>query len=419
MDILVPIAATLFLAGFAAWVSVLALRELSALRAARLIARDERELLRQKILQIAEQRRREKEKAERTWDGFRKFVVARKEVEATDICSFYLEPHDQRPLPPFEPGQYLTFRLNIAGQTKSVIRCYSLSDAPDPARFRVTIKRVRAMGDLGKAGLASGFMHDQVEAGDILDVKAPAGHFVLKTDGDGPIVLIAGGIGLTPLFSMLNALVRANSERDIWLFYGVRHGAEHAMADTLRQIATENPNVRLHVCYSHPREELDVSGQHYHSSGFLSADLLKRTLPSHEGDFYLCGPPPMMQSMFAGLAAWGVAEKHIHFEAFGPASVKSHAAPATAAAVNSGHEIAFSKSGRTITWDGRSTLLEIAEANGIQIDAGCRAGNCGTCLTAVKRGDVSYSGTTPGMEVEAGSCLACIALPASSVVIEA
>ncbi len=121
-------------------------------------------------------------------------------METGDICSFYLEPHDRRPLPSFMPGQYLTFRLNIPGQAKPVIRCYSLSDGPKAEYFRVTIKKVGpppGKAD-GKPGLVSSHFHDQIEQGDIVDVKAPGGQFFLDPAEDTPAVLIGGGIGLTP-----------------------------------------------------------------------------------------------------------------------------------------------------------------------------------------------------------------------------
>ena len=134
METLVPAAAGLFLITLAAYLSTLAFREFAAARALRETVDMERRLLGERIAEIAERRRRELEKAERTWDGFRKFVVARKVMETKDVCSFYLEPHDRRPLPSFQPGQYLTFRIPVPGLPKPVVRCYSLSDAPNRAK---------------------------------------------------------------------------------------------------------------------------------------------------------------------------------------------------------------------------------------------------------------------------------------------
>jgi ferredoxin-NADP reductase len=422
MEILIPLSAAMFLAGLTAFVALLALRELKSTRLASATAAVEHLYLREQILELAERRKREQQKAERTWDGFRKFVVARKVLETSDICSFYLEPHDRRPLPAFQPGQYLTFRLNIPGQSKPVIRCYSLSDAPKPDYFRVTIKRIGPPPGKpdGKPGVGSSHFHDQIDEGDIVDVKAPAGQFFLDPGEQTPVVLIGGGIGLTPMMSMMNAIVAANAQRDVWFFYGLRHRGEHVMAEHLKQVAADNPNIQLHVCYSDPRPNEDRLNEHYRHAERVSIDLFKKVLPSNAANFYLCGPPPMMQSLVEGLLGWGVSQDHIHFEAFGPASVKSTtAAPATApgAAPAQAFEIAFARSEKRFMWDGRSTLLEMAEANGIRLDSGCRAGNCGTCITAIKQGKVSYP-KEPGTTVEAGSCLACVALPASNVVLD-
>jgi uncharacterized protein len=419
MEYLLALSSSAFLAGLTAYLVILSHRELAAVRLARASTVLERNLLREQISELAERRQREQQKAERTWDAFRKFVVARKVREAADICSFYLEPHDRRPLPAFSPGQYLTFRLNIPGQAKAVVRCYSLSDAPKPDHFRVTIKRIGPPPGKpdGRPGLVSCFFHDQIEEGDVVDVKAPSGQFYLDTTEQTPVILIGGGIGLTPVLSMLNALAEAKSEREVWFFYGLRHGGEHVMADYLRQVAADNPNIHLSVCYSDPRPNEDRPGANYDHAERVSIELFKRTLPSKQGDYYLCGPPPMMQSLVDGLLEWGVEQKHIHFEAFGPASVKSTTRSQVEAATTSNIEIAFSRSEKRCAWDGHSTLLEIAEANGVHIDSGCRAGNCGTCITAIKEGSVDYP-AKPGTSIEAGSCLVCVAIPASNIVLD-
>lgn len=418
MDILLPLVGAIFILTLGAYVVTLIGRELGAVRIARETAAAEQALLREHIAAVAEKTRRERERAERTWDGFRKFVISEKVLEAKDIRSFYLTPHDHRPLPAFQPGQYLTFRLNVPGQPKPTVRCYSLSDAPRPDAFRVTIKRIGPPPGKpdGAPGLSSSFFHDELDEGDIVDVKAPAGHFCLDPEDLRPVVLIGGGIGLTPVLSMLNAIVAANARRDVWFFYGVRNKGEHAMADHLRQVAADNPNVQVHVCYSDPGPE-DKAGIDYRHGERVGLDLLKRALPSNDFDFYICGPPPMMHSLVEGLQAWGVPAPRIHHEAFGPASVKSVAAP-EAAPAGKAVEIAFARSGKSCAWDGRTSLLEVAEANGVKIDFGCRAGNCGTCLTALLGGEVDYV-SPPGTAIEAGSCLACIALPKTAVKLDA
>ena len=346
--------------------------------------------------------------------------------EGGGICSFYLRAHDKKPLPPFFPGQYLTFRLQLHNDKQATtIRCYSLSDSPNPEYYRVSIKKSPPPRDPSKANLAasvSNFFHDQLNEGDIVDVKAPSGHFFLDVTHHTPIVLIGGGVGLTPMVSMMNAIVASGSRREVWFFYGVRNRDEHIMRDHFKEIERDHPNIHVQVCYSDPTEKC-VAGTDYHQAERVSVDLFKKLLPSNNFDFYLCGPPPMMSSLFEGLAAWGVPEANVHFEAFGPATVKKVATPeatgAVAAAAASAIKVTFAKAGKTVDWDAKlGSLLELAEANGVAITSGCRAGNCGTCITAVKGGQVEYL-REPGDKPEAGSCLTCITLPKGDLILDA
>src|SRR5262249_14356644 len=142
--------------------------------------------------------------------------------------------------------------------------------------------------------------------------------------------------------------------------YGLRHRGEHVMADHLRQVAADNPNIQLNICYSDPRPGDDKQGHDYQHGERVSIDLFKRGLPSNQAHYYLCGPPPMMESLVKGLEGWGVPEDHIHFEAFGPASVKK-AAPVAAGEAGK-YAVAFSRSDKKVMWDGKMTLLEVAEA---------------------------------------------------------
>jgi hypothetical protein len=354
------------------------------------------------------------------WNGFRKFAVRRKVVEADGLCSIYLGPHDGKPLPEFMPGQYLTFQLQPPGHAKAVVRCYSLSDRPRPDYYRITVKRQPAPPDAeGVApGVGSNFFHDGVHEGDIIDVKAPGGHFFLDPAEKGGVVLIGGGIGVTPMLSMLYTLVAQRSRREIWFFYSVRNSDEHIMRDSLRTIGLENPNVHIVVCYSRPNND-NVAGQHYDEAGRASVELFKRLLPSNNYDYYLCGPGAMMESLTRDLAAWGVPESRIHFETFGPSSVKKVAVTHPAAPVAKVSSVNFKRSGKAVDWTtGCTNLLELAEQNGVAIASGCRAGNCGTCAVAIQAGEVSYL-QAPGSAPDPGSCLTCISVPKGDIVIDA
>lgn len=359
------------------------------------------------------------------WEGARKFVLARKIPEADGVHSFYLEPHDGKPLPRFKPGQFLTFQLKIPGTGKTTIRCYSLSDSPGHAHYRVSIKKVPPPRDKPELpwGLSSCFFNDVLQEGDILDVKAPAGGFHLDEQSPRPVVLIGGGIGITPVFSMLKAICESGSGREAWFFLGAIDSKNHPMKTQLEELAAKHPNVHLHICYSNPLEG-DRQGIDYQHQGWVGAPLFKEVLPSNNFEFYLCGPPPMMNSVTEGLAEWGVPEADVRFEAFGPATVKKKPAAeavvaATAAAAGPAAKVEFHRSGKTVDWDPKyESLLEMAEANGIVMDSGCRAGNCGTCVTALRKGNVKYL-QQPASPPESGSCLTCVSVPDGDVSIEA
>jgi ferredoxin-NADP reductase len=353
------------------------------------------------------------------WPGWRRFRVERRGYEDAlqTQCSFILVPTDGAPLPPFRPGQYLTLALNLPG--RSITRCYSLSDLPRPDAYRITVKRVAAPASLPEmpAGLASGHLHDQVRDGDILQVKAPAGRFCIDAEVQVPAVFIAGGIGITPVLSMLLWCLAEQHGREVHLYYGLRHGGEHAFKAVLEGLAAAHPQLRLNVAYSQPRSA-DVLGRDYQHSGYIDGALLRQTLLRGRHQFYVCGPPPMMASLIPALLAWGAPASDIHHEAFGPTSARAAAMDQFVAAPAS-FAVQFSLSGRTLVWDGQdASLLDFAERHGVAVASGCRTGSCGSCETAVATGTVRYA-TPPDHEVTAGHCLLCVGIPSSALVLHA
>ncbi|MBT5549587.1 MAG: 2Fe-2S iron-sulfur cluster binding domain-containing protein [Nitrospina sp.] len=420
LNIIFSFVALVFLLGLVAYLLVLVANNSRILAISQDKAKLEAELLKAKIKSIMDKRELEAKQVKLAWSGFRKFKVVSKVPETNDITSFYLAPHDGKELPGFLPGQFLTFQITLPSQPQPVIRCYSLSDSPyHPDRYRVSIKRVPAPRDNPSAapGLVSGYFHDSLNENDIVDVKAPSGHFYLAMTKKTPVVLLAGGVGITPVLSMLNAITEIGSQREVWFFLGVRNKKEHVMKEHLEMVAKEHENVHLRVFYSAPAET-DVLNEDYHVKGRVNVENFKPILPSSNFDFYICAPPPMVKDLRTDLADWGVPNKNIHFEAFGPATVKKCKADAGQAS-NVKINIQFEKSGKTVAWDAKAaSLLDFAEANGIPIDSGCRAGNCGTCLTAIKSGEVELVGE-PGSEPESGSCLACISVPKENMTLDA
>jgi ferredoxin-NADP reductase len=362
-----------------------------------------------------------------TWQGLRQFRVAKLIDEATDIVSVYLEPVDGKPLPTYQPGQFLTFHLKIASahprSEKAVVRCYSLSDAPNSNYYRCTIKLCQPPANSTElpAGKASSYLHRELHVGDTLSVRAASGDFYLDTSQEQSVVLLAGGIGITPLLSMIKTILQQQPRRKVALFYGVHDSRSHAFKQELAEIAAEHPNIRVINCYSCPLAE-DKLGRDYQVNGRVSPELLAEVLPGPNFDFYLCGPPAFMETLFHGLQEWGASEERIHFEAFGPASVKKKnefTRDTTASVSSAGKSLLFQASAATLAWDARhETILELAEANHLQLESGCRSGNCGTCVVRLLKGKVTHLKSVAA-SLEPDQCLACIAKPETDVVLDA
>ncbi len=358
------------------------------------------------------------------WPGLRAFRVLRRPFEDAQRsqCSFYLAPVDGAPLPPFRPGQFLTFALDVpqgeGGVPRPVTRCYSLSDAPRPEAYRITVKRVAAPADQPELppGVASTHLHDRVQRGDVLHLRAPSGRFFLAPDADIPAVLVAGGIGITPMMSMLAWSLEQQPGRVLHLFYGLRHSGEHAFKAVLEALAARHPGFRLSVIYSQPRPG-DVAGRDYQHQGRIDVALLRQTLPVGRHAFYVCGPPPMMASLIPDLLAWGVAPADLHHEAFGPASLVP--VPPAGGQAATAIDIQFRRSGRTLAWTGQdASLLDFAERHGLAVESGCRSGSCGSCETGLVSGSIRYA-TRPDHELAAGRCLLCVGTPGSALVLDA
>lgn len=359
-------------------------------------------------------------------DKYMTLIVSKKVSESQNITSFYLVPEKGEPLPAFLPGQFLPLKLDIPGQYKPVYRTYSISDSPERDYYRLTIKREPPPPDRPDLypGVSSNYFHDQVEAGTKLLAKAPRGRFVLDTKTETDVVLLSAGVGQTPLISMLNAIIDSGSKREVWFIHGARNSKEHAMGDHIRKLARQNDNVHIHVVYSQPLRD-DVKGKDFDSKGYVDIELLKKILPGNEAEFYLCGPPPFMKSLFDGLLGWEVPEYCINYEFFGPASLLNDRANvskpkrvAEAIDCSSEVEVEFSRSGVKTNWNRSfNSILDLAEANGLSPDYSCRSGVCHTCMCRLETGEVEYI-EEPLDPPEEGCVLICVAKPKNNVIID-
>ncbi|HSV59818.1 MAG TPA: NO-inducible flavohemoprotein [Variovorax sp.] len=238
------------------------------------------------------------------WRGTRALRVARKERESELITSFYLEPVDGGPLLAFTPGQYLTLVLDIDGQ--AVRRNYSLSDAPGKPWYRISVKRE-------SGGQVSNWLHDHVEVGMELMAQAPCGDFVLDSQvPQRPLVLLTGGVGITPAMSMLESV--AASGRPVHFIHAARHGGVHAFRERVEALAATHDNVRALYVYDTPRQQ-----DRPHAVGLVTEELLARQLPAdRDVDLYFLGPKPFMQSVYASALTLGIPANQVRYEFFGP-----------------------------------------------------------------------------------------------------
>lgn len=355
------------------------------------------------------------------WKGWRSFRVLEIRNETAQCRSIYLAPGDGKPVPTFCAGQYLTLRIQVPGDGRFQTRCYSLSSPPGSLPYRITVKEVPA-APATKAFSMSRYLNQQLRVGDWVELKAPAGDFYVDPNLERPIVLLAAGVGITPLVSMARDLIQIGFEYPIVLFYGNPNRRAHIFAKELAALATQAQNFVVVNCYSQP-DPGDRPGVDFHFSGRVTVDRIRQTLKTLDVEFYLCGPASFMESLYHDLRTAGVAEAHIHSEAFGPASVRIQA---TQELTSQEQEIvdelagliAFARSSKQVQCPANKTILDVAEISEIPIESGCRAGNCGTCAVRLLKGSVKYPKGAPA-HLEPGTCLTCIAQPQGEILVEA
>ncbi|MDN2709953.1 NO-inducible flavohemoprotein [Janthinobacterium sp. SUN118] len=239
------------------------------------------------------------------WRGARDFLVQAKVVESDEITSFLLAPADGQPVLDFAPGQYIGVVVTVDGVPMR--RQYSLSAASNGQTYRISVKREQG-------GKVSNYFHDQVQAGGIVQLTPPSGDFVLA-DGDKPLVLISGGVGITPTLAMLASALRG--KRPVHFIHAARHHGVHAFRAQVDALAAQHPQLKRFYCYAEHGGEQAAPD----AIGLLDKAQLERWLPaSRDVDAYFLGPQPFMRAMKGYLRELGVPESQTHHEFFGPAS---------------------------------------------------------------------------------------------------
>jgi ferredoxin-NADP reductase/MOSC domain-containing protein YiiM len=335
--------------------------------------------------------------SEGRWTGWRPFAVDRIVEEARDIRSVYLRPTDLRPVCRPRPGQFVSVRIPIE-QGKTITRTWSVSSyAHEMTHYRITVRREQGPG--------SQWIHG-CEVGSSVLLRAPAGEFSLDTGGFRPVVLIAAGIGITPLLAMLHAhLARGPTGIPIYLIYSARTFADQAFRDELSSLAAAHP--ALHITHAYSRTHVDGR-----PAGRITVDEVRAVLadlhimlgehrvdqPWFENDTYLCGPERFCREFKEELVAGGGNADRIRYELFSAPPVLETSVDAA--------EIHFARTGVTGHWsaDDDLSLLEVAERLGITVPSDCRAGSCLTCKTRILAGEATS-------KMLDGAALLCVSRP--------
>jgi len=346
-------------------------------------------------------------------DRWRPMRVVRIEAQSHNIRSIYLEPADGAGLPVFQAGQHLPLRFNIDGEVH--IRTYSLSSAPSDDFFRISVKR---------EGRVSSHLHEQVNVGDLLEARTPQGHFTVAPHERRPLVLLAAGVGITPLLSMLREVVyqglRTRHIRPTWLFQSSRTLADlpfRAELDQLLEVAGDA--VRVLRVLSQPEAGVQ-EGEDFDLTGRIDTALIKTLLEVEDYDqldFVLCGPGSFTQGLYDSLREMDIRDARIHAETFGPSTLRRQPDPDALVieqppAATTSVPVVFERSAKEARWhpDGGS-LLELAEGRGLRPEFSCRGGSCGTCKTRLISGQVNYP-QVPAELPDDGDVLICCAVPA-------
>jgi len=353
------------------------------------------------------------------WQGFRPLRVSHIEQESRSIVSLVLVPADMLPLPLSAalPGQFVVLRLRPGSDMLPLLRNYSLSDTPSTDHYRVSVKQE-------PNGAASTYIHTQVQVGDVLDVSAPRGTFMLRP-GNTPVVLLSAGVGATPMLAMLHALAAEASPRQVWWLFGARNRDEHPFAQEARHLLQLLPHSHSSILYSRPTQE-DRPGVDFDMIGHLNQTVLKEIGVPRDADFYLCGPAAFMQDLMHELTDWGVTREQMHTELFGPAAASTPGLvdasqqpphlPAGSPGV--GPLVSFARSGLSVPWDTKFlSLLELAEACDISVRWSCRTGVCHSCESALIEGHISYQ-PEPLERPADGIALICCSQPREEITLD-
>jgi ferredoxin-NADP reductase/MOSC domain-containing protein YiiM len=350
--------------------------------------------------------------------GFQPLTVAAIDQESADVLSLSTQSAGGQPLRPALPGQYVVLRLRRTGGGPPLFRSYSLSGPLSTQRYRISVK-------IEPNGAAGTYLREHVRVGDVLDVSAPRGSFILQS-GERPVVMLSAGIGATPVLAMLYALSASRSTRQVLWQHAARERQHHPFAAEVRRLLPALTRGRSYVCYSRPDSQ-DKMGEDFDASGHLSRPVFDEVAIPREADVYLCGPTRFMADMKEALVALDVAPERIHVEIFNGRESMTPGVVGAATRVphlpeddaNTGPLVSFARSGIAAHWKASTyqSILELAEACDVPVRWACRTGVYHNCESGLVSGSVSY-GPQPLEKPADGNLLVCCSQPIGDVVID-
>jgi uncharacterized protein len=349
-------------------------------------------------------------------------------------------------LPSFKPGQHIVFQRPATNSQPATRRCYSLSGVPGHPTWRITVKDATAASFKSKSGRSqtktkdgsvSNWLHSHARVGDRFIVTGPQGRFTLELAGDTkPLLLLAAGVGITPIASMVHHELQFKRSRPKWMFYQVSD-LDHAplLTELVNRIEASNAIQGVIACSADKRLPQTFVPNHNKSLHIIGGKLNPRSIleavQTIDVTVLMCGPMAWMESMKQGFIAEGVDAASVHYESFGghaveETSVKAKKVPSDINVNGNSNEsekiafsIKFDTSQIETKFDGsQSDLLAHARANDVEIPSGCRMGNCGSCTVKLLKGTVDYK-HPPASTLAADEILPCVCLPTSDLVVQA
>lgn len=334
-------------------------------------------------------------------------------VETPSVKTFRLLPASEGGVLPFTfvPGQFLNVAFWIGGARMN--RSYSISSSPTQREYvEITVRRE-------PRGAVSRHIVDLLKVGSLIEASGPVGKFTFDGTEADSIVLIAGGVGITPMMSIARYLTERSWPGEIFLIYACRVPGDIIFAEELAALQQANPRLHVTIAMSRP-EGTNWKG----ARGRITKELLAQTVPDIAARrVHVCGPPTMMDAIKAALIELGVPPEQVKTEAFGAAkptpapagTISAPTAPAT------GPLVTFSHNSKSAKCKAGQTVLELSEELGIGIQNSCRLGTCGLCKVKMTSGevDMAVQDALDADDKATGIILACQAKPKSDIAVEA